>query len=142
MSKGLKVALILITSAILLCGAVTGGIVLWFRANADSLKADGDKAKAEGEAFGRANDADACVTEGLRRIATAGFVAQAVNNIFVEHCLEVAQRRSDFCSDVPKKEDILSSATWAADQCAARNYEGDQPCARMMQAVQRACHGK
>lgn len=139
MSKGLKVALILIASAILLCGAVTGGIVLWFRANADELKAGGDKAKAEGEAFGRANDADACINEGARRLDNAGIVAQALNNIFLEHCLQVAKRPDDFCSTIPKKDEILATATWAASECAKRGYENDQPCARMMQAVQKIC---
>lgn len=143
MSKGLKVALILLAGSFLLCVAIGGGVAWWFNANKDSLKAGGDKAKAEGEAFGRANDADACVTEGLRRLDTErGIVAQALNNIFLQHCLEVAARPVGFCDGVPARGEVLDSATWAVAECEKRGHENDQECGRMMQVLQKVCAGK
>lgn len=143
MSKGLKVALILLAGSILLCGVIGGGVVLWFNANKETLKADGDKAKREGEEYGRANGAEACVTEALRRLdGDRGIVAQALNNIFLQHCLEVAERPAGFCEGVPAKGNIIDSATWAVSECDERGHSGDQDCGRMMQVLQKVCGGK
>lgn len=143
MPKWLKVVLGLVAALVVLC--VGGGLVFagWLNANKDALKADGDRAKAEGDGFGRESDASACLNEGLRRLdQDRGIMKQAMNNIFVEHCLLVAERPDDFCKDVPPRGEIMTTATWAVEQCTARNHAGDQDCGRMMQAVQKACFPK
>lgn len=143
MPKWLKVVLLVVGVLAVLC--VGSGLVFagWLNANKDELKADGDKAKTDGDTFGRASDAAGCLTEGLRRLdQDQGIVKQALNHIFVEHCLLAAKRPDDFCKDVPLRGELTATATWAVEQCTARNRSGNQDCARMMQVVQKVCFPK
>jgi hypothetical protein len=140
MSKALKWTLLILGVLVLLCLAGVGGFAWWLNANKETLKADGDKAKQEGEAFGRATDANGCVTEGLRRLsARSGIMAKALNNLFLEHCLDVAERPSQFCDGVPPNGQIIQSAAWAVQACQERGQGGNQDCGNMMQVVQKAC---
>ena len=143
MPKWLKVVLLVLGALVLLC--VGGSLVFagWLNANKDELKADGDKAKTDGEAFGRSSDATSCVTEGLRRLEQErGIVKQALDHLFVEHCLLVATRPDDFCQGVPPRGEVVATATWAVEQCTARERGGDQDCARLMHVVQKVCFPK
>jgi hypothetical protein len=143
MPKWLKVVLAVFGVAFVLCLAASAGAYWWFDRNKDALKASGEAAKKEGKAFAYRADAEGCVDEGLRRLGLAsGIVDQAVNNLFVEACLEAAAQPPKFCDGVPTIDQYVVSATWAVERCTAKGYAQDQVCARLMQVVQKHCHRK
>lgn len=143
MPKWLKVVLAVFGVSLVLCLAASAGAYWWFDRNKDALKASGDGAKKEGKAFAYHADAEGCVDEGLRRLGLAsGIIDQAVNNIFLEACLEAAVQPAKFCDDVPALNEYVAGATWAVERCASKGHGQDKDCGRMMQVVQKHCRRK
>lgn len=141
MPRWVKVMLAVFGVLALVCVVSAGGFAAWLNANKDRLKVEGDTAKAEGMAYGKSADAQACLGEGLRRLdLDRGIVKQALNNIFVEECLRLAVPRSEgFCVGVPSRDEVVATATWTVTQCQQRQRGDDKDCARMMQVVQKVC---
>lgn len=142
LSTGAKVAIGVVLGLVLIGGATCGGIFIWFQANADELRASGKATLREGASFGSGKDARACIDEGLRRLPAAqasGIVAEATNKVFVESCLKIAKVDDTFCVGVPPRDEIMQSATWAVQTCAAAGKPGDQACARLVGAIQERC---
>ena len=140
MPKWLKVVLAILAVVMLLCGLTSGGLYYWVSKNGAQLKREGEKAKRDGAAFGWNHDAEECVDEGLRRLGEHhGIIDQAETKLFLKACLEKAKRPDGFCTGVPAHGEIMASATWAVQRCAAKSKPQDQDCARLMQGVQEAC---
>lgn len=124
----------------LLCGVGVGGVVWWFKANAERLRDDGQRRIAEGQAFARDTDADGCVNEALARLDVAdGFVAQAELKVFLRACLEHTLHRPDFCEGLPRLSELVPAASWSVANCNARGARDTKACGRLMQAVLEFC---
>lgn len=140
LSTGAKVAIAVVGVLVLVVGGTCAGVALWLNANADDLQAKGKVIMQEGAAFGRGKPARACVDEGLRRLPNLdGIMAEATNKVFVESCLKTATVDAAFCAGVPPRDEIMKSATWAVELCAALGKAGDQSCSRLVGAIQERC---
>jgi hypothetical protein len=141
MPRWLKILLIFGASgALLLCLAI-GGFAWWLHANGGALREKGIAFEAEGKEFGLGKSSDACIDESLTRLErTRGIVQQALLGIFLKGCLRSAPRDPALCVGVPATSEILKSATWRNDICAAHGKRGDQACANLLGAIQDVCH--
>jgi hypothetical protein len=140
-ARWLKVLIIMCAAGVLLLAAAVGGLVWWFNANKDRLRAQGDTVKAEAKAFARGKSSETCITEALARQARAsGFVQETLANVFLESCLETAARDPALCADVPRESEIMATVGWRSRACAQRGKDGDQACGRLMGAVQQVCN--
>jgi len=141
-SRGLKVLLITLGALVALVAAVGVAGYLWLRANRDRLVALGRGARTEGEAFGRGRTSSDCETESLARgDACEGLLCEAGAQIFLEACLRTAAEPPGYCDLVPSQHKIIESARFALSRCASAGRPGDKRCGRIVQAVQRHCHG-
>lgn len=143
MPKWLKVVLALFAGLMVLCG-VSGFVAWrWLDNNKERLKSMGDAAARDGTAWGRTHDANSCVDEALRRNdAEGGIVNEAGHGIFMRACLDTAPRPAGFCDGVPPKNEIFQTAEWVVKKCLALNRAGDQPCTRLVKAIQESCAKK
>lgn len=140
MPKWLKVVLVILGVVVLLCGLSSAGAYWWFTENKEKLKGVGERAKKEGVAFAYQRDGEACVDEGLRRLAErSGIIDQVEHKLFLKACLEKATRPAGFCDGVPPLGEIIQSASWAVQRCIAKGKTDNQNCARMMQVLQEVC---
>lgn len=140
MPKWLKVVLGILAVLVLTCGLFVAGGMYWFNSNKDKLKDLGDRAMNEGKAFGRTSDADGCVEEALKRLdAKSGLMDQVEHKVFLKACLGEAPPSAGLCDGVPRKGEIMKSATWALDECTRRKHAGNQDCGRVLQELQDAC---
>lgn len=143
MPRWLKVVSIVFGCIALLCVVSSAAAYSWFNENKEKLKGVGERARNEGHAFAYQHDAEQCVDEALRRLEDhRGIVEQAELKLFLKACLEKAQRPPQFCDGVPPRSEILASASWAVERCAAKGRSNDQECARLMQGIQEACQPK
>lgn len=148
MPRWLKVVLGILAALLLLCLLGSAAGYLWLESNKERLKGVGERAAAEGHDFGDGRDAEACVDEGLSRLAQrSSIIDQAEHKLFLKACLETAARDPEFCRDVPAKGELtarglIASAGWAVGRCTAKGKAQDQDCTRLMQVVQEACQRK
>lgn len=141
MTRGVKIALFVALGFVLVVLGTCGGVYAWFQANAERLAAEGKASMREGAHFGGGKEAPACVEEALRRLdqGDLGIVGEAKNKTFLEACLGVATRPAGFCDGIPPRDQIIASATWALDRCAALGRPQSQPCTRLVGAIQERC---
>lgn len=140
MPTWLKVILIILGIGIALAALAVFLGVRWFRAHEGELREQGRAVIAEGQAFGRGKDAEACVAESFARLKRCdGFICQAKTKVFLQHCVSAANIPPEFCAGVPKRSEILASATWALEECARRGLANDRPCTRLVGALQEVC---
>lgn len=140
MPKWLKIVLGIVAVLVLLCGVSAFVAMRWFDNNKDRLKALGDNAARDGATWAMTHDANSCIDEALRQNdVEGGMVAEAGHTIFMRSCLEKAQRPADFCDGVPPKNEFIQTAQWTVKKCLALNRAGDQPCTRMVKAIQEVC---
>jgi hypothetical protein len=132
--------LILLVLAVLLGIGVFFGI-RWVQSKGGRLRDEGQQVMAEAREFGRGKEANACMSEAFVRLrACDGFICEAKVNVFLKTCLEAAEVPPGFCEGVPRRDEIMAAARWTIDQCSQRGMAGDQPCNRLMRAVQEYCH--
>jgi hypothetical protein len=137
----LKVLLIIFASGALLLCLVIGGFAWWISANRGALREKGLAFEAEGKQFGLGKTSDACIEESLTRLdRTSGIMDRALLGIFLKGCLQSAPRDPALCVGVPATSEIMKSATWRNDICAAHGKAGDQGCANLLGAIQDVCH--
>lgn len=140
MKTWVKVVLAVLALGLLTCGLLVGGVAWWFDSNKDELKAQGDRMRAEAETFARTNDADACVTEAVRRLRErSSFMDEVRHKVFLSACLERAARRADFCEGVPSRQASVAAATWSLEFCNTREGVDPQACSRLSQEILEAC---
>ncbi len=143
MPKWLKIVLGIFAVLVLLCGVTAFVAAKWFENNKDRLKELGDNAGRNGAVWGMQHDANSCVDEALRQNDEDGsMVAEAGHAIFLRSCLEKAQRPAGFCDGVPPKSEFIQTAQWTVKKCLALNRASDQPCTRMVKAIQEVCATK
>ena len=146
MDRGLKTCLIIGGVLVFLGGLAVVGSVTVLYLNKDKI-AEGfeeltDDMKVqmeEGKAFGTSADEDGCLQEGLRRIEGKGPFAAVGASLFLTGCFEEAGPSPGFCEDVPAESEIIASATWRNERCAAEGQGGDQGCVQLVSVVQRHC---
>jgi hypothetical protein len=143
MPRWLKILLIVATSGVLLLGLSIGGLMWWLSSHRGELRAQGIEAEAQARRFAQGKNSTACIHEAIARLDSAkGFVEQAVVNVFFKTCLSSAERTAELCVDVPPTSELLGSATWRVQTCAALGKPSDNACGRLMGAIQEVCHGK
>lgn len=142
-SKSSSVMAVLLGAAAALAILVAAGgffAVRWFNDNKDRLRAEGDALKAEARLFGRAHTQAESLHEGLRRLdACSGIICEAKTGIFVEAALAESSPSDGFCASVPPDDSILATALWRVSACDKIGRGGQQPCGRLMGAVQKHC---
>jgi len=140
MPKWLKIILGLVAVLTLICGVSAVVAMKWFENNKDRLKDLGDNAARDGRFWAASHDANGCIDEALRQNdVEGGMVAEAGHTIFMRSCLEKAKRPADFCDGVPPRSELIATAQWTVKKCLAMNRAGDQPCTRMVKAIQEVC---
>ncbi len=141
MKKGTRTALFIAAGALGVLLATCGGAAAWLYANSDRLAEQGKATMREGAHFGGGKDAPACVDEALRRLYASdlGIIGEATNKVFLEACLDVAKRPPGFCDGAPPRGEILKSADWLLERCQAAGHPNDQPCTRLLGAIQERC---
>jgi hypothetical protein len=140
MPKWLKIVLGIVTVLVLICGVSAFVAMQWFENNKDRLKDLGDNAARNGGSWAMTHDANSCVEEALRQNDVEnGMVAEAGHTMFMRSCLDKAKRPADFCDGVPPKSEFIATAQWTVKKCLALNRAGNQPCTRMVKAIQEVC---
>ena len=143
MPKWLKVVLALLALFLLLCGGLSAAGYYWLDSNKERLKGVGERAHKEAEEYAYTHDANECVSAALGKLTQRNsIVDEAEHKIFLKACVEKAKRPDGFCTGVPVRNEIFASAQWAVEKCQALGYPGSQPCGRLVQAIQEACHPK
>jgi hypothetical protein len=135
-----KIGLGVTAGLLLIVFGTCGAGYLWLQSNSEELREAGKAAVREGQAWGRGKTGADCVNEGLTRLASvSGVVAEATNKVFVEACLKVSHVDDAFCMGVPPRNEIMQSATWALERCAALGKADDPACTRLVGAIQERC---
>lgn len=141
MPTWLKVVLAVVGLGVAGLVALGVGGYLWLQKNKGALAETGKKAVDEGRAFGHGQAAPACIQQALRQNDTdPGFVREVAHGLFLRACLAAAAEGSLDCTKVPRRDQLMASATWAVAECAALGRTNDQACGRLMQRVQEHCH--
>jgi hypothetical protein len=141
MPRWLKVMLIVGGSGVALVGLAVGGFVWWLVANKGELRAKGIEAENRGREYASGKDSNACINESLVRLEHAGgIMEQAVLGVFLKGCLESAARDPRLCTGVPATNEIMASARWRSEICAAHGKPGDDACGRLLGTIQEVCH--
>lgn len=142
MSTAVKIILAVLGVGAALVAALVVAGYLWFQRNKDDLKRVGEEQLAAGSEFGRGRASPECVGEAIRRMdESSGLFQEVGHKLFLRACLGTADQPADFCEGVPPKSEIMQSVKYALGACAALGRPGDQPCTRLVQAVQEQCHG-
>ncbi|HEX2062599.1 MAG TPA: hypothetical protein VHK90_17800 [Thermoanaerobaculia bacterium] len=141
MPTWLKVILVILAIG---CVLVAVGVVVaarYIKQNAPQWREQGEVVRAEGIAFGRGKEANACVDEAMARLQRCDdlMMCEVRTKLFLSACLGAATRPEGFCSGVPKRDEILASAQWAVRECARRGQANSQRCTRVIAAVQEVC---
>ena len=140
MPRWLKVLLIIAIGVVLLVVAVVGAGAFWWMRNKDALMARAKEVVAEGKAFGKDHDNQACVDEAVSRYKKEpGFGSAMSNNFFLRSCLESSQATPGFCDSVPKSTEFMKSAEWQLGQCRETGLAADSYCRQLFQPVQQFC---
>lgn len=148
MNKTVKIILIIIGCFFLLGLGMCGACYVWFEQNKEQLKAEGEKLRAEADAFAKTADQDGCLKETFRRQSQcdpgelAGAICRGKEMAFFSACLEKAAPTAGFCDDVPKRDQIMELVTWSLKRCDTIGRPGDQACAKTFQQVAAYCERK
>jgi hypothetical protein len=141
MPRWLTILLIVGASGALLLGMAIGGFAWWLNANRAEFREKGAVAEAEGKQYGLGKSSHECIDESLARLERAsGIMQQALLGLFLKNCLLSAPRDPALCVGVPATSEMLRSATWRVDVCAAHGKPDDQACARLLGMIQEVCH--
>ena len=140
MPTWLKVILIILFIGIAVVALAVFLGVRWLRSHEGELRDQGRAVITEAQDFGRGKDAEACVTEAFARLKRCdGFICEAKTRVFLQQCVSTANVPPAFCNGVPKRSEILATATWALEECARRGLPNDRPCTRLVGGLQEAC---
>lgn len=140
MPRWLKILLIVAIVVVVLVVGVVGTGVFWWMRNKDALMARAKEVVAEGRAYAKDHDNQACVNETLARYKREpGFGSAMSNNFFLRSCLENSQATPGFCDSVPKATEFMKSAEWQIAQCRQAGLGEDSYCRQLFQPVQQFC---
>lgn len=140
MPTWLKVILIILFIGIVVVALAVFLGVRWLRSHEGELREQGQAVITEAEDFGRGKDGEACVTEAFARLRRCdGFICEAKTKIFLESCVKSSNVPPGFCDGIPKRSEILASATWALAECERRGLANDRPCTRLIGGLQEVC---
>ena len=143
MPNWLKIALIILVVMVGLAFSAGFFLVRWFKSYTGDMQAEIRKGSAEGTAFGRGRDPDACVDETFARLKRCGGMMCEMNaRFFLVKCTESSNVPADFCRPVPKVNEFIATSRWAARECARHGRSGDQQCMRVINALQVYCESR
>lgn len=145
MSTTWKVILAIVGAMFVLgAGTCVAGYV-WFKNNADDLRAEGERIAIEAGEFAAAHAQAECVDESLQRSdaceggALGGAMCRGMVGAFLSHCLAQARATEGLCDGVPAGDDIFAVSQWGVQRCVDLGRAGDQPCAQLMTKVAVHC---
>jgi hypothetical protein len=142
LAKGLKIFLIVVGAIVLLVVLVFGGFAWWLSSNQAELKAEGDQIKAEAAEFAQGRNGEACLAEGVRKLAACdGFMCKVKTRVFLGACLKAAEPSPGLCEGAPPSGNILDSVKWLRHRCAEVDLEGDD-CQSLFGELQDFCNGE
>ena len=140
MSKGVKIALIIVGALLATCLIAGGAGYFVLKTTGPKWQADlrenGRKVQAEGAAAGASATKDECVQLAIKRLGPKpGFMDQVTTTVFLESCLEVATGTLKYCEGVPPASEIMATVAWRFKTSAALGLaDGDNPIVKGIQA--------
>jgi hypothetical protein len=136
----MKVLAIIGGTLLVLIGLAVGAGIIWFEQNKEELRVRGQAAQSQGASFGASSSQEGCVDESLSRLdQCGGLICEVMVKFFLKACLKAAPSQAGFCGGVPASGEIMASVNWTMGQCSAHDHPLDQPCARLMGAIQEHC---
>jgi hypothetical protein len=133
--KGLLVVGFLVLLAII--AGVAG--FYWYSKHGRQFMESARQAHAEGVQFGEESDDEGCLSEALaRHKQAAGFGRAMAHNLFLKGCLSASEVTDGFCDGVPRRTQVMASATWQAKKCAKAGFT-DPYCHQLFAQVQEYC---
>jgi hypothetical protein len=134
MPTWLKVVLIVMLVGVMIVVGLSAVLYFWAKKNMKDFDPQ------EGRVFGAGKTVQQCFDEGMSRLNKCdGFACQAKVRIFFENCAQVAAPSPALCEGAPPREEIMKTATWAAERCEKIGKKGDSRCAALMAAVVPHC---
>lgn len=131
------IALVASVLAFLLLMAAMGA--WWWMAHRGDLEEDAQIAASEGMRFGEGTTETGCLEQALlRHDACENFSCQVGNSLFLSSCLKTAAPSSEFCIDVPAKDELMQTALWRQQTCTNLDRPGSF-CQALMNQVQAHC---
>jgi hypothetical protein len=103
-----------------------------------------EAARDEGEKFGRATDQRGCLQESLRRLREQGrdtFLQRyrrGLTHNFTSGCFQTSGATKEFCSGVPRPEELTAGLDWRVRQCVLAGLD-DGACTNVMWAMTKEC---
>jgi hypothetical protein len=117
---------------------VTG--YLYVKQHKDEWMKAGSAAKKEGEAFADGKEVAQCVDEAVSRVGKCdGLPCEIAVRLFLTGCTAKAAPSPQICTNMPPRSEMMRSVRWSMDECNRRGLPKSQPCARLLQEVQRYC---
>lgn len=105
--------------------------------------AKGQDVRAEGKQFGQNVSEPKCVEEAMSRYRRkTGIVGGIEQGVWLGGCLDESAFDSAFCEGVPRQEDLVRSATWRVERCAAFGLPGDSTCPTLLGQMQTYCESE
>ena len=132
---------VFVLGVVLVILAIVAGVAgySWYSKHGRQLKEAARRARAEGVQLGEETDDQGCLDETLTRHRQAGGLAQAIaDDVFLEGCLSRSEQTDDFCDGVPKRRQVMASATWQIKRCAGAGFS-DPFCRQIFVEVQDYC---
>jgi len=132
---------LLVLGVVIVMVAIVAGVVgySWWSKHGRELREAARRAHAEGVEHGEETDDPGCLDEALTRHRQSGGLAQALaDDVFLKGCLSASERTDGFCDGVPKRRQVMASATWQIKRCAAAGF-GDPFCRQIFVQVQDYC---
>jgi hypothetical protein len=132
---------LLVVGVVLVLLAVVAGAAgyYWYSKHGRQFMEAARQAHEEGVQFGEETDDGGCLHEALARHRQAGGFGQSIaHNVFLKGCLSSSEQTDGFCDGVPKRTQIVASATWQTKRCAGAGFT-DASCRQLFAQVQEYC---
>ena len=134
--KALLVVVVVIVALAILAGAAG---YYWYSRHGREFMESARKAQSEGVQFGEETDDQGCLDETLARHRQAGGFSQVITqNLFLKGCLSASEQTDGFCAGVPKRAQVMASATWQIKKCSEAGFN-DPFCRQIFSQVQEYC---
>lgn len=132
---------LLVVGVLIVVVAIVAGVAAysWYSRHGREFMEAARKAQAEGVQFGEETDDQGCLDETLARHKQAGGFSQALaHTLFLKGCLSASEQTDGFCEGVPKRTQVMASATWQIKKCSAAGFN-DPFCRQIFAQVQEYC---
>ncbi|MCU7958692.1 MAG: hypothetical protein KZQ58_01580 [gamma proteobacterium symbiont of Bathyaustriella thionipta] len=115
---------------------------VWWQSNGDELMQSGRQAMQEGRAFAADASQNECVERALLHSQDcSSIVCQTKARLFLQACLNTAEKDSYFCDDVPGRWDIMETVNWSLKLCTDLQ-QNNANCPTIVTSISEYCSGK